>query len=66
MAAAQGAAGGAFAAGDPSVPALERFASVMAEHHVHEPVLGVAYDGTGYGTDGAAWGGEIMLAGLRA
>lgn len=40
-------------------------ASVMAEHHLHEPVLGVAYDGTGYGTDGAAWGGEIMLAGLE-
>ncbi|MBC8415993.1 MAG: carbamoyltransferase HypF [Candidatus Cloacimonetes bacterium] len=37
-------------------------ASVMAEHHLDEPVIGIAYDGTGYGTDGAIWGGEIFLA----
>ena len=36
--------------------------SVMAEHGLREPVIGVAYDGTGYGTDGAVWGGEIMVA----
>lgn len=35
-------------------------AAVMAEHLVHGTVIGVAYDGTGYGTDGAAWGGEIL------
>ncbi len=36
--------------------------SVMAEHGIREPVIGVAYDGTGWGTDGAVWGGEIMVA----
>lgn len=37
-------------------------ASVMAEHLLTGPVIGVAYDGTGYGTDGTAWGGEVMVA----
>jgi hydrogenase maturation protein HypF len=37
-------------------------ASAMAEHGIDGPVIGVAYDGTGLGTDGSAWGGEILVA----
>ena len=36
-------------------------ASVMAEHDLHEKVIGIAFDGTGYGTDGNIWGGEFLV-----
>lgn len=39
-------------------------ASVLAEHGLTGPVIGIAADGTGYGTDGAIWGCEIMVADL--
>jgi hydrogenase maturation protein HypF len=34
----------------------------MAENHLDGKVIGIALDGTGYGTDGAVWGGEVLLA----
>ena len=40
-------------------------ASCMAEHLLDEKVIGIALDGTGYGTDGNSWGAEFMICDLN-
>src|SRR5262249_53577659 len=39
-------------------------ASCLADNGHPGPVIGVAFDGTGYGTDGTIWGGELLVADL--
>ena len=39
-------------------------ASCLADNRAAGPVIGVAFDGTGYGTDGTIWGGEFLIADL--
>jgi hydrogenase maturation protein HypF len=41
-------------------------ASCLADNGEEGPVIGVAFDGTGYGTDGTIWGGEFLIAGLAS
>lgn len=51
--------------GIPVIEIQHHFAhivSCMAENDYTDKVIGVSMDGTGYGTDGSIWGGEIMLA----
>lgn len=40
-------------------------ASCMAENNLDELVLGISFDGTGYGTDGNIWGGEFLICDLN-
>ena len=39
-------------------------AGCMAENRLADPVIGLSFDGTGYGTDGTIWGGEILVTEL--
>ncbi|MGD8833690.1 MAG: carbamoyltransferase HypF [Desulfobacteraceae bacterium] len=39
-------------------------AACMAENRIEDPVIGLAFDGTGYGADGTVWGGEVLVADL--
>jgi hydrogenase maturation protein HypF len=41
-------------------------AACMSEHGLQEPVIGVSFDGTGYGEDGAIWGGEFMVTDYKS
>ncbi len=53
----------------PVIPVQHHYAHVlscMTDNHIAPPVLGIAWDGTGYGLDGTIWGGEFLLVTERA
>ncbi len=58
-------------AGLPLLPVQHHHAHIaacMVDNSIEQdqPVIGVALDGTGYGTDGAIWGGEFLIAGYSS
>ena len=51
--------------GLPLIPIQHHYAHIVsctAENDVDRPVIGLSFDGTGYGDDGTIWGGEILIA----
>lgn len=40
--------------------------SCMAENNLNEDILGICFDGTGFGTDGCIWGGEFLISNLAS